>query len=108
MKRPFLLLAGCLSVGGALAYAWNDPKAPFSTKENNAETMLVTWMPVENVQKVCESEYKRRGFGNISYAVDGCSFWNFSFHTCTVYTKKRPTMHDVGYEVRHCYRGDWH
>ena len=27
MKGPFMLLAGCLSVGGALAYAWDDPKA---------------------------------------------------------------------------------
>ena len=70
--------------------------------------MFITWKPVDDVQKVCASKYKRRGFGNISQAVGGCSFSNFSLRICTVYTKKRPTMHDVGHEVRHCYQGDWH
>jgi len=91
------------------AYAFDDsPTKPFSTKENESETMLITWKPVDNVQQVCQSEYKRRGFGAFNYAVDACSFWNNNTKTCIIYTRKNPTMHDVGHEIRHCYQGNWH
>lgn len=85
-----------------------DPKAPFSTKDNEVETMLVTWKTVDNVQQVCQDEYKRRGFGGFNYKVDACSFWNFTTRICTIYTKKNPTLHDVGHEIRHCYQGNYH
>ena len=92
-----------------LAYAsWKDPEAPFSTKDNEHETMTITWKPVDNVQQVCQTEYKRRGFGAFNYKVDACAFWNFSNKTCVVYTKKNPTLHDLGHEVRHCYQGNYH
>ncbi len=85
-----------------------DPKAPFPTKENVGETMLITWKTVDNIQQVCQDEYKRRGFGGFNYKVDACSFWNFTTRTCTIYTKKNPTLHDVGHENRHCYQGNYH
>jgi hypothetical protein len=85
-----------------------NPKAPFPTTENEHETMLITWKPVDNVQKVCQDEYKRRGFGGFNYQVDACSFWNFTTRTCTIYTKRNPTLHDVGHEIRHCYQGNFH
>jgi hypothetical protein len=91
------------------AYAFDDsPTKSFSTKENNHETMLITWKTVANIQQVCQAEYKRRGFGEITHRVDACSFWNDLTKTCTIYTKKNPTMHDVGHEMRHCYQGNWH
>ncbi len=103
MKK--LLIA--LTIVSQCAYAnWDSPTAPFSTKDNEHETMLITWKPVDNVQQVCQAEYKRRGFGAFNYAVDACSFWNGK--TCTIYTRKNPTMHDVGHEIRHCYQGNWH
>lgn len=57
-----------------LASNWDSPTTPFSTQENEHETMIISWKPVENVQKVCEAEYKSRGFGQINYRVDACSF----------------------------------
>jgi hypothetical protein len=87
---------------------WDSPTKPFSTKENNHETMLITWKTVDNIQQVCQAEYKKRGFGAFNYKVDACSFWNDTTKTCTIYTKKNPTMHDVGHEIRHCYQGNWH
>ena len=91
-----------------LAFSWDSPTTPFSTKENEYETMLISWKPVDNIQKTCEAEYKSRGFGQINYKVDACSFWNFTTRTCTIFTKKNPTMHDIGHELRHCYQGNWH
>ena len=87
---------------------WDNPNAPFPTKENVGENMLITWKTVDNVQKVCQDEYKSRGFGGFNYKVDACSFWNFATRTCTIYTKKNPTLHDVGHEMRHCYQGNYH
>ena len=91
-----------------LAFNWDSPTAPFNTKENEHETMLISWKPVDNIQKTCEAEYKSRGHGQFNYKVDACSFWNFTTRTCTIFTKKKPTMHDIGHELRHCYQGNWH
>jgi hypothetical protein len=86
----------------------DDPNVPFSTKDNTRETMLMTWKPVDNVQQVCQDEYKRRGHSALNHKVDACSFWNSFTKICTIYTKKNPTMHDLGHEMRHCYQGYWH
>jgi hypothetical protein len=106
MKKYVLIsLLVCSNVASA---NWDSPIKPFSTKENNHETMLITWKTVDNIQQVCQTEHKKRGFGAFNYAVDACSFWNDVTKTCTIYTRKNPTMHDVGHEVRHCYQGNWH
>ena len=107
MKKIIVL---CTLAAFSLAQAQfvESPTAPFPTKENEHETMLITWKPVDNVQKICQDEYKRRGFGGFNYKVDACSFWNFATRTCTIYTKKNPTLHDVGHEIRHCYQGNYH
>lgn len=107
MNRILTAFAGLLSAA-CFANAWDNPTKPFSTKANERETMVITWKPVENIQETCVSEYKRRGFPAPDYAVDACSFWNFVTRTCTVYTRKSPTMHDVGHEIRHCFQGNWH
>ena len=90
------------------AFSWDDPTKPFSTKTNERETMVITWKPVKNVQKTCEAEHAKRNLPVPNYAVDACSFWNFTTRTCTIFTRQSPTMHDLGHEVRHCFQGDWH
>ena len=104
MKKS--LLISLLICSNALA--WENPNDPFSTKENVGESMLISWKTTDNIQKVCQDEYKKRGLGSFNYAVDACSFWNFTTRTCTIYTKKNPTLHDVGHEIRHCYQGNYH
>jgi hypothetical protein len=106
MKKYVLI--SLLVCSNAVSANWDNPNAPFPTKENVGETVLITWKTVDNVQKVCQDEYKSRGFGGFNYKVDACSFWNFATRTCTIYTKKNPTLHDVGHEIRHCYQGSWH
>jgi len=90
-----------------LAHAdWDDPSAPFDATVNKTSTITLTWRVVDNVQKTCEQEYARRGHNVFGYAVDACSFWEGN--NCTIITKKKPTMHSVGHEVRHCFQGNWH
>lgn len=108
MKKLILPLILVSQMAVAQTPKWDDPSTPFSTKENEHQTMLITWKTVDNIQNVCKEEHKKRGFGAFNYAVDACSFWNNATKTCTIYTRKTPTMHDIGHEIRHCYQGNWH
>lgn len=70
--------------------------------------MLITWKPVDNVNDTCRSEHQRRGLDLPKSRLVACAFWNFTTRTCTIFTKKNPTMNDVGHEIRHCFQGDFH
>jgi hypothetical protein len=89
-----------------LASDWRDPEVAFSTKSNFTNQTTVTWLVVDNVQRTCERESCKRGFGGFGYGVDACSFWTAS--TCTIVTSTNPTMHQLGHEVRHCFQGAFH
>ena len=90
----------------ALANDWRNPDAAFSTKPNFTNQTTVTWLVVDNVQRTCERESHKRGLGGFGYGVDACSFWHGS--TCTIVTSTKPTMHQVGHEIRHCFQGAFH
>lgn len=84
----------------------DDPNAMFSTSGNYTESSTIQWTPVDNVQKTCDMESKKRGFGGISWPVKACSFFNGN--RCDIYTAKQLNMHTLGHEVRHCFQGSWH
>ncbi|GEM_PF-2072859 len=106
--QTLAIVSLCAVSASGYAFSWDSPVKPFGTETNGRETMLITWKPVDDIQGVCEREYKRRRLSTFSYKVDACPFWNFTTRTCTIYTKKLPTMHDLGHEMRHCYQGNWH
>jgi len=105
MKK--LALISAFLATSVLANDWDNPHTPFSTASNSHETMIITWRTVDNVQESCTREFKRRNFA-MSYSgpIAACSFWEDN--KCVMITKKNPTMHDVGHEMRHCYQGKWH
>jgi len=90
--------------------AWDDPFKSFPTNSNFTQTSTITWLPVENVSQYCNSEQKRRYGRDFGYSVNACGFWDKTptGFTCTVITKKSPTMQTLGHEVRHCFQGAWH
>lgn len=101
------LIALALIANIGLAHAnWDDPKKPFNASNIQDKTLTITWLPVDNVQKACEAENKKRGFKPYGFAVQACSFWEGK--TCTIITSKNPNMHSLGHEMRHCYQGNWH
>jgi hypothetical protein len=105
MKKTLALL---LVAQMACAHAFTeDPYAPFDTSTNSDVTMTVTWKPVDNVQKTCEAENRKRGHAGFGYSkIQACSFW--LGNECTIYTSKRPNMLTLGHELRHCYQQNWH
>lgn len=89
------------------AMAFNDdPNKSFDTSNNYTTQSTITWRPVEDVQKACETESRKRGFKGFGYGVQACSF--FDGNQCTIITGKQTTMHSLGHEVRHCFQGNWH
>lgn len=84
----------------------DDPNKLFDTSSNYTTQSTITWRTVDDVQKSCEIESRKRGFKGFGYGVQACSF--FDGNQCTIITGKQTTMHSVGHEVRHCFQGNWH
>ncbi len=85
---------------------WHDPEAKFDAHSRFTSKTLVTWVLADDVQKICEIESRKRGLGGFGYGVDACAFWA-SGH-CTVVTSAKPTLHQLGHEIRHCFSGPFH
>ena len=85
---------------------WDNPNRMFDMKKNTPETMTITLKSVDNVQRACEAESKKRLGGNFGYAVNACSFWEGS--SCIIIVPHRANMHTLGHELLHCYQGNWH
>ena len=102
-----LLVASLLfaSISHAQAYK-DDPTAQFDTASNYTTQRTITWITVDNVQKACEAESRKRGYNGFGFGVQACSFYKGD--QCTIITGKKTTMHSVGHEVRHCFQADWH
>jgi hypothetical protein len=105
MKKTLLTLFLIAHLGSASA-DWDDPLASFSTSDVQKAPMSITWLPVDNVQKVCDAESRKRGGQGFGFSIQACSFWEGS--SCTIVTSRRPNMHTLGHEMRHCYQGNWH
>lgn len=103
MKTIILTL---LLVSQSAIAAWDNAETPFDATKNKHKTVSITWIYTDNVQKACNNENKRRGIAPFTYAIDACSSWEGA--TCTIITKRNPTIGDVGHEVRHCYQYAWH
>lgn len=87
-------------------WEWSNPNAKFSTSKNFTTQSTVTWRPVDDVQGTCERESKARGLGGFGYGVQACSFWNGS--SCTIFTAKSASLHNLGHEALHCFQGNYH
>lgn len=108
MKNTIAILTIAFFATNALAENWRDPNAKFDARKNMSETIKLTWRTVNNVQKACEEESRRRGNTGFGYGVEACSFWNKSGTECTIITKNKSTLYELGHEVRHCFQGNYH
>jgi len=106
MKTKFAVIL-TFSLINSQALAFNDdPNHSFDTAKNYTRQSTITWLPVDDVQKACEAESRKRGYKGFGYGLQACSF--FDGNQCTVITGKKTTMHSLGHEVRHCFQGNWH
>lgn len=88
---------------------WDNPVKPFdaTTKRTFQGKINIDWRLSDNPSSTCDKLSKQ--FGNAGFAgqeLQGCAFW--WGETCIIVTAKKPTMHTVGHEVRHCFYGQWH
>jgi hypothetical protein len=88
------------------AQDWKNPEAKFDARKLMTEKSTISWRRVDDVQKTCEAESRKRGFSGFGYRVNACSFWEGG--RCDIFTSKSPTTHDLGHETRHCFQGAFH
>lgn len=88
---------------------WDHPTKSFdaAAPRVHSEEIIIRWRVADNVSAACDQaskDFGNEGFGN--QQMQGCAFWWGP--TCVIITKKKPTMHTVGHEIRHCFYGAWH
>ena len=105
VMKTTILLASLLIAQNALALD-DNPTAKFDTSANLTTVSTINWRPVDDVQRACESESRKRGFKGFGHSIQACSF--FDGNQCTIITGKFTSMHSLGHEVRHCFQGNWH
>jgi len=93
----------------------DDPYMFFTVGENQTNEVKITWIAVEDIQKSCDAESKKRGKNGFPYAVDACSFWGDKRNsagsmqrTCFIFTSAKTNTHTLGHEMRHCFQGEYH
>lgn len=88
-----------------------NPYDMFSTDKNFTSSSSVTWIPVDNVQSVCDKLRVKSTGKPFPYKILACSEWkqNFIFKSeCRVYTSRNVNLTTIGHEIRHCFQGDFH
>lgn len=110
MKKIVAILLLLVSTQ-VLAYSSTEnPHEIFNISKIHSNTISVNIIPSDNVQKTCDTESKKRGFGGFHYSVEACSFWSSSKfgNSCTIVLPRNTNFHTVGHEMRHCMQGDFH
>jgi hypothetical protein len=108
MMYLILVPAILLSSNSSSAGDWRNPDAKFDAGKKMSETVSLSWRTVDDIQKACELESRRRGNGGFGYSVEACSFWNSQGTECTIITRNISSLHEIGHELRHCFQGNYH
>jgi hypothetical protein len=108
MKTLIASILALSIVGAHATTGWNDPLKPFDATKSRIHKgpISIEWRLADDINAACDRASKSFGNNGFNHRIDACAFW--WGHKCIIITKKRPTMHDVGHEVRHCFYGDWH
>lgn len=95
----------------AIAGGSEDPNSPFAGSEVPFDAVPklrhmveVVWFTVPDPQEVCEKEEGKK----YSFRISACALRRNENRRCIVITGQRPTMGDLGHEIRHCFQGSWH
>ena len=86
----------------------------FRTDDGKYPTVVVTYRPVDNVQKACDAEERKRNGKSFGFSVDACTFRDIEefggmpLPTCLIIVPKVTDYHTYGHELRHCFVGQYH
>jgi len=104
MFKIFILLTLCMSMFQANAKDQLKPGEDdiiFHAKQRHL-LKTVKWVVVEDLEQACFGHPPNPGEGELR----GCA--KFTPKSCTIYTKRRTSLANLGHEVRHCFEGRWH
>ena len=104
MSKVFFILI--FSTTHAFAWDWRDPDSKFDTSKNEVTNVKLRWVVVNDIDAACNAENKKRGGKAFSFNVQACSFWEGK--ECLILTPKMASIHNLGHEVLHCFRGAYH
>ena len=91
----------------AIAYP-EDPHQEFDMTHNISNNMNIAFRQALDINKACNDEALRRGYGLYTYKVEACTFWNDPHTQCLVITEPTANFHTIGHEIRHCLQGQFH
>ncbi len=114
----FIILAVALAVASAIFVndepkqpvmtfrGWENPETKFDVSKNEVNQVHLKWVYVDNVQAACSAENVRRGGKVFKFSIQACSFWQGK--ECVIMTPRWASIHNLGHETLHCFRGDFH
>jgi hypothetical protein len=106
MKKALLGLLLVTSTVMAQSWNWRDPDSKFDATKNEVMDVKLRWVVVNDINASCNAENKKRGGVTFQYNVQACSFWEGK--ECVVMTPKMASIHNLGHEVLHCFKGSYH
>ena len=104
MKKALLILL--LVSNTAFAWNWEDPNSKFDATKNEVNKINIDWRQVDDIDKACNAERKKRGKAVFSFQVQACSFW--VENQCVILTPKMTSIHTLGHEALHCFKVSYH
>ena len=106
MKKALLVLLLITNTAMAQTWNWKDPESKFDATKNEVMDVKLRWVVVKDIDAACSAENKKRGGGVFRFNVQACSFWEGK--ECIIMTPKMASIHNLGHEVLHCFRGAYH
>lgn len=87
-----------------------NPHEVFNVQKVNSNNIAVTFISTQNIQKTCDQESRKRGYGGFPIEVEACSFWDSNpvNNKCTIVVGYLTNFHTIGHEMRHCLQGNFH
>ncbi len=95
-----------VSTGVMTFKGWENPETKFDASKNEVMDVKLRWVVVKDIDAACNAEQKKRGGKVFNFAVQACSFWQGK--ECIIMTPKMASIHNLGHETLHCFRGDFH
>ncbi len=85
---------------------WENPETKFDVTQNETMDVRLRWVVAADINKACSDENVKRGGKVFRFNVQACSFWQGK--ECVIMTPKMASIHNLGHEALHCFRGDFH
>ena len=104
MRKTFFTLF--FAMANACAWDWRDPDSKLDVSKNEVTDVRLRWIIVNDIDTACNAENKKRGGKAFNFSVQACSFWEGN--ECLILTPKMASIHNLGHEVLHCFRGTYH